>query len=311
MAVIAESAFISAGERCAARVFLPEEAVGPLPCVLMAHGATATADLVLPAYAERFVGRRMVVVTFDYRHFGASAGEPRQLISIPSQLEDLRAALGFCRSLPQVDPARVALWGTSLGGGHVLVVAAEDPLVAAVVAQLPFVGNEWRRLRRPLAVLRGLRLVAAGLADLGASKLGTPERTLPLAGPPGSRALFCGETEWAFAQWASRTSPHWRNRLLARSILGMLGYRPMRWAPKVSAPLLVCAVDEEGTASLRLAGIAARRAPHGRLLVYPGEHFQSYSGPFFEMMVEDEAQFLEDALRPPGRRSAQSRKLLN
>ena len=311
MAVIGEGGFMSAGERCAARIYLPEEAAGRLPCVLMAHGATATADLLLEAYAERFVERRMVVVTFDYRHFGASAGEPRQLISIPAQLEDLRAALEFCRSLPQVDAARVALWGTSLGGGHVLVAAAEDPSVAAVVAQLPFVANEWRRLVHPRAMVRGFRLLAAGLADLAASKLGMPERTLPLAGPPGSRALFCGSAEWAFAEWASRTSPHWRNRLLARSIPGMLGYHPLSWAHKVTAPLLVCVVDGEETASSRLAGIAARRAPHGRLLIYPGGHFQAYTGPVFEMMVEDEARFLEEALRRADRLSAQSRKLLN
>jgi cephalosporin-C deacetylase-like acetyl esterase len=39
-----------------------------------------------------------------------------------------------------VDPERIALWGSSLGGARVIVVAAEGPRIAAVVAQMPFNG---------------------------------------------------------------------------------------------------------------------------------------------------------------------------
>jgi dienelactone hydrolase len=65
-------------------------------------------------------------VVFDYRHFGDSEGEPRELLSIRRQREDWRAALAFARSLPDVDGERVVLLGTSFGGGHAIVTAAAE-----------------------------------------------------------------------------------------------------------------------------------------------------------------------------------------
>jgi fermentation-respiration switch protein FrsA (DUF1100 family) len=53
----------------------------------------------LAPYAEQFAHAGMAALVFDYRHFRASGGEPRQLIDINSQLEDYRAAIRFARSL--------------------------------------------------------------------------------------------------------------------------------------------------------------------------------------------------------------------
>src|SRR5512135_3340958 len=103
----------------------------------MAHGFSATRDDGLPGYAEAFRDAGFVVVLFDYRHFGASTGEPRQLLDIRRQLEDYRAVIAWARSLDGVDPDRIVLWGSSFSGGHVLVVAATDPRIAAVIAQAP------------------------------------------------------------------------------------------------------------------------------------------------------------------------------
>ena len=71
------------------------------------------------------------------RGFGESGGEPRQVVDLPSQHEDLRAAVAWVRGRDDVDADRVALWGNSLGGAHVISVAADDPRIVAVVAQIP------------------------------------------------------------------------------------------------------------------------------------------------------------------------------
>jgi hypothetical protein len=44
---------------------------------------------------QRFAAARLAVLLFDYRHFGESGGQPRQLIDIRQQLEDYRAAIRF------------------------------------------------------------------------------------------------------------------------------------------------------------------------------------------------------------------------
>jgi dienelactone hydrolase len=92
-------------------------------------------------------GRRVRLLVFDYRHFGASEGEPRQLLDVAKQLGDWRAAIAWTRAQPEIDAARVAIWGTSFSGGHVMSLGAEDAQLAAIVAQVPFCDPAPRRRR--------------------------------------------------------------------------------------------------------------------------------------------------------------------
>src|ERR1044071_2272600 len=117
----------SAGEQLAAYLYRPDAADGAVPCVVMAHGFSAPRDDGLPAYAEAFRDAGFAVVVFDYRHFGASTGEPRQLLDIGRQHEDYCAVVSWARQLHGIDPDRIVLWGSSFSGGHVLAVAAADP----------------------------------------------------------------------------------------------------------------------------------------------------------------------------------------
>jgi len=124
--------FKSGGITCRAWAYAPAGHTEPAapsiaaPCIVMAHGLGGTRDAALEPYAERFAQAGFHVLLFDYRHLGASDGEPRQLISIARQVDDWAAAIAYARSMPGVDPARIALWGCSLSGGHVLMAAARD-----------------------------------------------------------------------------------------------------------------------------------------------------------------------------------------
>jgi hypothetical protein len=103
----------------------------------------------LPAIAEYFVSRGMAALRFDHRGFGESTGTKWRLLPM-EQVEDTRSALTWVSGHPQVDPARLGLYGTSFGGANAIVTAALDPRVA-VVATCVSVGNgkAWMRsLRR-------------------------------------------------------------------------------------------------------------------------------------------------------------------
>ena len=157
----------------------------------MAHGFGATRDASLAPYAERFAAAGMAVLLFDYRHFGASGGEPRQLVSVRRQLDDYVSAVEFARSLPDVDSTRVAVWGTSFAGGHALTLAARIPGLAAAVAQCPMMDG--------LAAVRGiagyagigqlLRLTGHGLLDLCLAPFGRAHY-IPTVGKPGELAMM-------------------------------------------------------------------------------------------------------------------------
>lgn len=133
-------AFTSGKERCAAWLYLPEGAASDhrVPVIVMAHGLGGVRRARLDAFAERFSAAGYACLVFDYRHFGDSTGMPRELLRVHLQREDYQAAITYARTIPEVDPDRVVLWGTSFSGGHVIATAARDHRVVAAIAQCPF-----------------------------------------------------------------------------------------------------------------------------------------------------------------------------
>lgn len=111
----------------------------------------------LEPFARRFADAGIAALVFTYRHFGDSDGEPRHLLDIERQLADWAAALAYGRGLAGTDGERVALWGSSFGGGHVIEAAARDGSVTAVVSQCPFTdGLAATRTANPLSLARAL-----------------------------------------------------------------------------------------------------------------------------------------------------------
>jgi dienelactone hydrolase len=106
-----EMTFDSEGTECAASLYRPAGAARSVPCVVMGTGLGGTRNIVLPFYARRFAASGLAALTFDYRRFGGSGGTPRQLMHGAHQQNDYRAAIRFARSLPGIDPRRIALWG--------------------------------------------------------------------------------------------------------------------------------------------------------------------------------------------------------
>ena len=282
--------FPSGEERCAAYLYRPRDATGDVPCVVMAHGFSATRDDRLPGYAERFAAAGLAVLLFDYRHFGRSTGEPRQLLDIGRQLDDYRAAVRFARGLDGTDPARIALWGTSFSGGHVLTLGAEGHAPAAIVAQVPFCDGIATLLLAPPRV--ALRATLYGLADRALALIGAGPIMIPAVGPPGSFAVMTApEADPGMAAVVVPRS-RWRNEVAARIMLHVARYRPGTKADKITAPLLICVADRDETTPPGPAVAAAERAPRGELQRYPIGHFDAYLGADFEQIVGDQVRFL-------------------
>ena len=84
--------FVSSGARCAAWLYRPCGVVRP-PVVIMAHGFGAERTFGLPAFAERFAAAGLATLLFDYRGFGGSDGQPRNLISPRRHVQDWKAAI--------------------------------------------------------------------------------------------------------------------------------------------------------------------------------------------------------------------------
>ncbi len=280
----------SNGEQLAAYFYRPA-VDGPVPCVVMAHGFSATRDDGLSGYAESFCQAGYAVVVFDYRYFGASTGEPRQLLDIAAQQDDYRSVVAWARRAEGVDPDRIALWGSSFSGGHVLAVAAEDPRIAAVIAQAPFTDGLAVARRVPLRAL--LRDGVVGMRDLVASRRGAPPVYLAAVGPPGTLAVLTEPD--AQPGFAAIVGPNtlWRNEVAARIMMNALGYRPFRYASRLLMPVLFCVCDADTTTPPGPSLRAARDAPKGELRRYPYGHFDIYNDP---RVKADQVEFLRRVL---------------
>src|SRR5438874_8263465 len=131
--------FPSQGDLCRGWLITPETGAPPYPAVVMAGGWCYVKEIVMPHYAEYILRAGLAVLLFDYRHFGASAGEPRQHLDPWAQIEDYKNAISFLETRPEVDPSRIGVWGISYSGGHVLIVGATDPRVRCIVSNIPVV----------------------------------------------------------------------------------------------------------------------------------------------------------------------------
>ena len=139
-----------------------------LPAIVLCNGWGGTkAFLMRSGIAPRFAAAGYVVINYDYRGWGDSDSrlvvrgpmpEPdkdgtvtvkaqaiREVVDPFDQQEDIDAAVSYVHGEPMVDKARIGLWGTSFGGGHVIYRAAHDSRVACVVAQVGSMPDDWTK----------------------------------------------------------------------------------------------------------------------------------------------------------------------
>ncbi|MFD1442562.1 alpha/beta hydrolase [Thermoactinomyces sp. CICC 10735] len=129
--------FYSKGTRCSAWLYLPASDK-KCPIIVMAHGLGGTREMRLYEYAERFAEAGYACFLFDYRNFGASDGNKRQLINVKMQLEDWNNAIEYVKKDNRIDGENLLLFGTSFSGGHVIWLSAHRNDIKATVAQCPY-----------------------------------------------------------------------------------------------------------------------------------------------------------------------------
>lgn len=122
---------ISGGLRLAGQLYIPARGARPAPGVVICHGLSSRKESHAD-FARLLQSRGFAVLAFDLRGHGESEGE---LDAKP--VDDVLAAVRFLAGQPQVDPSRVALRGSSLGGQLAIHAAAESETVRAVVAICP------------------------------------------------------------------------------------------------------------------------------------------------------------------------------
>jgi uncharacterized protein len=287
--------FASGEDTCAAWLYLPTGVASP-PVVILGHGLGATREMRLDAFAERFARAGIAALAFTYRHFGDSGGQPRQLLSIKRQLADWDAAIAWAKKRHDVDGTRIAVWGSSFGGGHSITVASRHPELRAAVAQCPFTDGLASALA--LGPFASAKLLPSVARDFASMVLRRPPATVPIAGPPGSLALMNAPDALPGYQALMPANMTFRNAAAARVVPTAMTYRPGRAAKKVNFPILFCVSNTDTVTPPNQTLRYARTAPRGEIKRYDAGHFDFYTGEAFEALVRDQVEFLTRHLRP-------------
>lgn len=287
--------FTSGGDSCAAWLYMPTGVTSP-PVVILGHGLGGTREMRLDAFAERFAQAGIAALAFTYRYFGDSGGRPRQLLSIRRQLADWDAAIEWVKHRRDLDGTRIAVWGSSFGGGHSITVASRHPDLRAAVSQCPFTDGLASALALgPVASLKVLPSVARDVASM---VLRRPPAMIPLAGPPGSLALMNAPDALPGYEALMPPGMTLRNEVAARVAPTIMTYRPGRAAKKIKFPILFCVSNTDSVTPPEQTVQYARTAPFGEIKRYDAGHFDFYLGEPFEALARDQVEFLSRQLHP-------------
>lgn len=172
--------FNSDGETLAGTLFRPDNAKGPLPTVVAGGGWCYVKEIVLPHVARIVNELGVQFLGFDYRGFGESTGGRRQHIDPWQQISDYKNALSYVETRDDVDPARLGAFGISYSGGHVLILAATEPRLKAVVSVVPVVDG-WENMRRAHGEVNFAKLLDAIQSDRRARAAGDQGGAFPMS----------------------------------------------------------------------------------------------------------------------------------
>ena len=243
-------------------------------------------------YATRLASEGFVALAFDPRFHGASDGEPRRYEDPARKVADVRAAMDFLTTVPEVDPARLAVLGVCEGASEILRVGVEDSRVNSVVA----VSGHYRDHANDLALAGGEAFAAGQISESEVEDRLTArlERAraaqarfdetgevlyAPIVDPTRTDVALPWRMIWDWYHgWADRGL--WENRYAVMSDIPYLEYESLSSASALTTPLLMVHADNsDGPDSARRHFAAVPGT--NKHLVWQGSntHFQYYEDP--------------------------------
>lgn len=280
--------FQSEGTTLRGWLYLPDGAPDGTPLVVMAHGFVGHREWVAPT-AEVFVERGLACLVYDYPCFGASDGEPRQEVDPARQVRSYRDAITFAGNQPGIDAGRIGIWGTSMGGAHVLAVAGVDGhRIRAVVSQVPAVAG-LQTFQRLVPAHQWPDVLAMIEADRQARFTGAAPTTIPVvSADPEVPGALPGQDTYEWLMKVSKDVPGYRNEVTVRSLDLCFEYTPEAFLERVApVPILMTLADEDNmcVTELQLAAYQRLREPKELQLLH-GNHYVAYESGFEEAAAE-------------------------
>lgn len=249
--------------------------------IVLCHGYTGVKDLYLPDNARVLNDAGYMVMTFDYKGWGDSAGA-RSRLAPYSRVADVQAALTFLSARPEVNATRLGIYGTSYGGATVVWVGASDARVQCIVSVVGIGhGARWMRsVRRPD---EWYDLLARAAEDRSTRAM-TGESTCV----ERSEILLPDRQSADLAAEARRHNPAAVNTIPLEYVDDTLGFNPEWVVDKIAPrPILFITTDNDRLVPPEESEhLYARAGEPKKLVVLQGYgHYEVYAEPAFSEVM--------------------------
>lgn len=126
--------FKSEGLNLVGNIYYPPnfEADKKYPTIVCSGSWTTVKEQMAGLYAERFAKNGFITFAFDFRNYGESEGVPRAWENPQMKIQDIKNAVAYLKTLPEIDEHNIGAFGVCAGSMYTLMAASEDPNIKAV-----------------------------------------------------------------------------------------------------------------------------------------------------------------------------------
>lgn len=249
------------------------QAGGPFRTLVQGPGWLGLKDAKLyERYHQAFTDAGFAVLAIDYRGFGDSQG-PRDVIDPAAQLADLVNAVTYLTTRDDVDADAIGAFGTGgTGGGNSILLADADPRVKAVISQVPVAdGEDWlHRMRSEYEWLDFRTALAENARQkvlTGQEKMVAPRTEIMVPTAERKATTIKADVDGRVPESVRLSSAE-----------GIINYRPIDAAARMSTPLLVIGVEGDATTPTDHAEqlYEAAKGPKRLIMLRHTTHYAAY-----------------------------------
>ena len=237
--------FKSEGLNLTGNLYYPKgyEAGKAYPALVVSGSWTTVKEQMAGLYAQKLAEQGFITLAFDFRNFGESEGEPRFYESPALKTVDVKNAVSFLETLPEVSKAQIGAFGVCAGAMYTLMAAADDDRIKAVATvaswlhdaeavKLFYGGEEGVQAKINAAKAAKEKYAQSGEVAYIPS-ISTTDKSAAMFGPYD---YYLNPERGAIAQWSA-------DKFAVMSWEDWLTANPMPSASKIKAPTLMVHSD--------------------------------------------------------------------
>ncbi|MEM7045163.1 MAG: alpha/beta hydrolase [Pseudomonadota bacterium] len=228
--------FENEGSTLAGTLYLPSDyqSGDKLPAVVVTGAWTSVEEQMPATYAREMVERGFAAFTFDFRGWGKSGDLPehtRFVESPEAKTSDIRKAIDYVATLPEVDASQINGLGICASAGYMVDAVSGNPLVQRLGLVAP-----WLQNAELVETVYGGAEGVEGLIGVSRTAEAAGGEIIPAAGPEGAEGVLMPIGGYYYE--AERGAiPEYDNKWNNASWEGWLTYHPADNPERLDKPL--------------------------------------------------------------------------